>query len=76
MLTDNFFTEYEKTGNAPQVEGAGPIEKDSYTKAEVDKLINDRIGEVIAEMRKSQVQEMQEKQEPETPPEEHEEETE
>lgn len=74
MLTDNFFTEYGKTGNAKPVESEGTVEKDFYTKAEVDKMINDRIGEVIAEMRKSQVQEITD---PETPPhEEYEEETE
>lgn len=75
MLTDNFFMEYGKTGNATPVEGDGPVDKDFYTKAEVDKMINDRIGEVIAEMRKSQVQEMQNTDDVETP-EEHEAETE
>lgn len=67
MLPDCFFTEYGNTGTVKPVEPvdhAAEPEKEYYSKAEVDTMINDRIGEVIAEMRNANLHDIMEPDKP------------
>ena len=53
MLSDRFFEEYAKTG-APKPAADDPPEipeKDSYSRAEVDEIVNAKVAEAISEIR-------------------------
>lgn len=53
MLDNRFFEEFEKTkGYEPKAQETLE-EKDTYTKAEVEELINRKVGEVLDSIKKS-----------------------
>lgn len=53
MLSDRFFEEYAKTGTPkPAADDPPEIqEKDSYSRAEVDEIVNAKVAEAISEIR-------------------------
>lgn len=53
MLSDRFFEEYAKTGAPkPAADDQPEIpEKDSYSRAEVDEIVNAKVAEAISEIR-------------------------
>lgn len=53
MLSDRFFEEYAKTGAPkPTADDQPEIpEKDSYSRAEVDEIVNAKVAEAISEIR-------------------------
>lgn len=54
MLSDKFFEEYAKTGTKPAADPAGVLEdpeKDSYTRAEVDEIVNAKVAAAVDEIK-------------------------
>lgn len=54
MLSDKFFEEYAKTATRPPEEPAGALddpEKDSYTRAEVDEIVNQKVAAAVDEIK-------------------------
>lgn len=66
MLPDRFFDEYAKTGPPKQE----PAEKTSYTAAEVDKIVTDKVNDAIEDLKKSISEQMERSNEPVIPAEE------
>ena len=57
MLPDRFYEEYAKTANRPPApEGEAPEEpKDTYTRAEVDDIVNRKIAEAFAQRQPEEI---------------------
>lgn len=53
MLSDKFFEAYAATADRPPDTGAEDPGPKTYTAAEVDALVNERVAEAIAEIKKS-----------------------
>ena len=55
MLSDKFFEEYAKTGTPRQEEPAEALledpEKDAYTRAEVDEIVNSKVAAAVDEVK-------------------------
>ena len=54
MLSDKFFEEYAKTGTPRPEEPADALEdpeKDSYTRAEVDEIVNSKVAAAVDEIK-------------------------
>lgn len=55
MLSDKFFEEYAKTGTPKPEEPADTLledpEKDSYTRAEVDEIVNSKVAAAVDEVK-------------------------
>ena len=52
MLPDRFFEEYAKTGPPATLADAEDVEeKDTYTRAEVDDIVNRKISEALESMK-------------------------
>lgn len=55
MLSDKFFEEYAKTGTPRQEEPAEALmedpEKDTYTRAEVDEIVNSKVSAAVDEVK-------------------------
>ena len=57
MLPDEFFKEYANTGATPAHATDAPVEmeKEYYTRAEVDQMLSERLSEAISKIRDEQV---------------------
>lgn len=53
VLSDQFFTEYSKTGPPPQEAAAADDPDKMYTAAEVDKLVADKVEAAVKEIKES-----------------------
>jgi hypothetical protein len=55
MLSDKFFEEYAKTGTPRPEEPADALledpEKDTYTRAEVDEIVNSKVAAAVDEVK-------------------------
>ena len=51
MLSDEFFKQYAMTGPPKQSPAADPGVKDTYTRAEVDEIVNKKIEEALQSMK-------------------------
>ena len=65
MLSDEFFKQYAMTGPPKREAAADPGVKDTYTRAEVDEIVNKKIEEALQSMKQPE-QESPENN-PETP---------
>ena len=53
MLPDKFFSAYQETAEKPVTEAPEEEAPKSYTAAEVDALVNERVAAAIEEIKKS-----------------------
>ena len=51
MLSDEFFKQYALTGPPKKEAAADPGVKDTYTRAEVDEIVNKKIEEALQSMK-------------------------
>lgn len=53
MLPEKFFEEYAKTGVMPENPDKSTKPKDTYTRAEVDEIVNKKIAEALESMKEA-----------------------